>query len=43
VNEFDEVWCFEIFNYNFELMDWQFEVRVRCNGVPESCIVVPNH
>jgi len=24
-------------------MDWQFEVLVHCNGVPGSCIVVPNH
>jgi hypothetical protein len=24
-------------------MDWQFEVLVLCNGVPESCIVVPYH
>ena len=24
-------------------MDWQFKVLVHCNGVPESCIVVPNH
>jgi len=24
-------------------MDWQFEVLVHCNGVPGSCIVVPDH